>query len=367
MTPEQWERVKTVFAAALDEPADRRAAFLEPACGGDAGLRDEVESLLAASTDPEPVIEAHALDLGAMLGVGEAPAVAGRQFGNYRIVREIGRGGMGAVFLADRADGAFRHQVAIKVIRQTLADPDLERRFRRERQILASLTHPNIARLLDGGMTPQGEPFLVMEYVDGEPLPAYASRVRLDLDSRLALFQQVVCGRRLRAPEAGRAPRHQAVEHPGHRRRAADAARLRAGEDARLDDGETRRRRRAGRGRPGDRRRVDTRATALRAFTPAYASPEQVRGGGITTSSDVYSPGRGALRVAGGRAPVPVRAPQRRGHGADARLDAPAPSERRRDPPPPRRLECGRNGRRRERPRRGCPPPVSKATSTTSS
>ena len=98
--------------------------------------------------------------------------------GPFRILRELGRGGMGTVFLARRADGQYRHDVALKMIRRTVSAPDLESHFRRERQILASLAHTNIARLLDGGVTTEGEPFLVMEYVAGEPLVAYAARRR---------------------------------------------------------------------------------------------------------------------------------------------------------------------------------------------
>ena len=282
MAPALWERVKAVFADTLEQPVEDRRAFVEQACSGDARLRDEVESLLAASVEPDPVIEKNAIDLGAMIGAGATSSMAGRQFGNYRIVREIGHGGMGAVFLAERADGAFHHEVAIKVIRQTLTDPDIERRFRRERQILASLNHPHIARLLDGGMTARGEPFIVMEFVDGEPLPEYASRARLDVDSRLALFQQVceavAYAHRKLVVHGDLKPSNIMVNAAGQPRLLDFGLATMLG----IEDGSL---------------GPQTAATGtlddgtLRAFTPAYASPEQVRGTGITTSSDVYSLG----------------------------------------------------------------------------
>ena len=289
MDPSQWQRVKDVFAGALDQAPGSRGGWLDAACAGDDALRSEVASLLAAADDEErdPVLAPNTVNLADALGGARetAPAV-GRLFGSYRIVSEIGRGGMGTVFLAERADGAFEHRVALKLIRQTLLDSELERRVRRERQILASLNHPNIARLLDGGVTPYGEPFLVMEYVDGVPLPVHADRARLDVHARLRLFRDVCA--------AVAYAHRQLVVHrdlkPSNILVTADGApKLLDFGLAKIVDtsaegdgtGHTRTTRGAG----------EQTMTGVRAFTLAYASPEQVRGGPITTATDVYSLG----------------------------------------------------------------------------
>ena len=184
MQPQEWQRIKDVLSAALDRPAAEREQFLAEACGTDRDLRKEVDSLLAAHEDPDNLLEQHSLDLHARLEAGAADYV-GKRFGPYRIVREIGRGGMGAVFLAERADGAFQQQVALKIIRHGVAEGELERHFRRERQILASLNHPNIAKLLDGGVSDTGELFLAMEFIAGEPLVDYAEHRDLTIEARL--------------------------------------------------------------------------------------------------------------------------------------------------------------------------------------
>ena len=288
MDPRQWQRVKDVFGMALDQPPALRGAWLDATCAGDDTLRDEVASLLAATDEdgPEPVLDIDAAALVGALGVHAAPSAVGRLFGNYRIVSEIGRGGMGTVFLAERADGAFEHRVALKLIRQSLFDADLERRVRRERQILASLNHPNIARLLDGGVTPHGEPFLVMEYVDGQPLPVYADRAGLDVPARLRLFcdvcaavayahRQLVVHRDLKPPNILVTADGQPKLLDFGLAKIVDTSRERLGEG----DAET---------TPGA---AELTMTGMRAFTPAYASPEQVRGGPIATATDVYSLG----------------------------------------------------------------------------
>ncbi|HEV3061187.1 MAG TPA: protein kinase, partial [Vicinamibacterales bacterium] len=144
MSTSDWPRVKELFQATLDQPADDRPAYLERACGPDLALRQNVESLLAAYDAANGVFERAAAELS-------TPGPTGRVIGAYRIERELGHGGMGTVYLASRADAAFDKQVAIKIVNAALAPHDLVRRFQSERQILASLDHPNIARLLDGG------------------------------------------------------------------------------------------------------------------------------------------------------------------------------------------------------------------------
>jgi serine/threonine-protein kinase len=204
----------------------------------------------------------------------DAPdARAGQEIGHYRIIREIGRGGMGAVFLVERADGEFQQKVALKVVRRSFADSELTRRFRQERQILASLNHPNIARLLDGGVSASDEPFLVMEYVEGLRIDDYCAGCDLSTSGRLRLFLNVCRG-------VSYAHQHLVVH-----RDIKPSNILVTGEGvpklldfgiAKLLDPE----------QSGEHTQ-----TEMRAFTPDYASPEQIGGGQITTASDVYSLG----------------------------------------------------------------------------
>src|SRR4028118_1031726 len=165
MSESNWNKKKEIFIAVLDVPETRRADFLDENCGNNTELRKEVEKLLDAHSTNESFIEKPAFQI--------APAVAderlsGKQFGHYKIIREIGRGGMGAVFLAERSDGAFKQQVALKIVRHTILDSETEKRFLRERQILASLNHPNIARLLDGGVSESGEADSAVGYGQGQ-------------------------------------------------------------------------------------------------------------------------------------------------------------------------------------------------------
>jgi len=157
MTNPNWQQIKDLFADALEQPTELRLEFLKDKCDGDKLLYDEVSSLLAASSETENLIEHNAIDLASKVGVNEANYTE-LHFGNYRILREIGRGGMGSVFLAERDDGEFSMQVALKLVRQSIADSDVIARFKRERQILANLNHPNIAVLHDGGVSEMVEP-----------------------------------------------------------------------------------------------------------------------------------------------------------------------------------------------------------------
>jgi non-specific serine/threonine protein kinase/serine/threonine-protein kinase len=273
MNAEDWSRVKSAFHAAVEMPAGERPAFLDALCGDDRALRREVESLLAGADDADCAIERQAAQMGGWLG-GRAVA-AGRRVGAYEIVRELGRGGMGTVYLARRADGQYRHDVALKMIRRTLSAPDLESRFRRERQILASLAHPNIARLLDGGVTDEGEPYLVMEYLAGEPLLEFAARRRLDARGRVAIVLQVC---RAVAYAHGRLVVHRDIK-PSNvlvtadgEPKLVDFGLARILDDTLTDDGEQ-------------------TQTAFRAFTPSYAPPEQILGHAVSTATDVYALG----------------------------------------------------------------------------
>ncbi|HZS04344.1 MAG TPA: serine/threonine-protein kinase [Blastocatellia bacterium] len=277
MKPERWQEVQKLYLAALEYETSTRAAFLERACAGDAALLDEVETLLRCGTQAEGFITVPALEMAARLVGAEADSsLVGRRLGRYRILSRLGSGGMGSVYLASRADDQFQKRVAIKLLKRGLDTAEIVRRFRYERQILASLNHPNIARLLDGDTTEDGLPYFVMEYIEGQPIDAYCDSHRLTISERLRLFL-TVCG-------AVHYAHQNLVVHrdlkPGNILVPED------GSPKLLDFGiakllspdlfpET----------------VAPTATWERPMTPAYASPEQVRGQAITTASDVYSLG----------------------------------------------------------------------------
>jgi serine/threonine protein kinase len=183
-----WGRVEALFdeAAAL-EPGER-AAFLSRACGDDLEIRAEVESLLVADARAGRFLGRPALSAGPP---PMPPTLVGRRVGQYRVEAKLGQGGMSTVYLAVRADDAYQQSVALKVLGHGADRSDLWARFRAERQILASLDHPGIARLLDGGTTDDGRPYLVMEYIEGAPLDRYCDEHRLGLDVRIDLFRQV--------------------------------------------------------------------------------------------------------------------------------------------------------------------------------
>ena len=212
MTPERWEQIEGVFARALELPSELRVAYLQDACGEDLALRAEVNSLLAEH-DQEPGF----MESPAWLPDAESlPDEQPERIGAYRIVRVLGRGGMGQVYLAERETADFRQQVALKVMRRGMDTDDLIARFRTERQILATLSHPNIARVFDVGATEQGLPYFVMEYVDGVPLLDYCNARRLHLQRRIRALPEHLRRRALRAPQPDRASRSQATQHSGH-------------------------------------------------------------------------------------------------------------------------------------------------------
>ncbi|HSG46760.1 MAG TPA: serine/threonine-protein kinase, partial [Longimicrobiales bacterium] len=196
MDAERWRRVREVFDGAIEKAPSERDAYLEEACGGDPTLLGEVRSLLEASADAEAFLGGFAARAGLTLEREdrvEADAV-GARFGPYRIVRLLGRGGMGAVYVAERDDDQFHMQVALKAIPGTVLTPDARARFLSERQILAGLHHPNIAQLLDGGVSDDGVPYFVMEYVDGRRIDDYCRDAELGVAERLQLFLQVCRG-----------------------------------------------------------------------------------------------------------------------------------------------------------------------------
>src|SRR5579871_2104985 len=186
---DRWEKVNNLFLAAAELAPGEREGFLAGACVGDPSLREEVETLLAAdSRSDEGIASAIA---GAAQSFVSGEGVIDSRIGAYRIVGEIGAGGMGNVYLAVRADDHYEKKVAIKLIRRGLDTDDMLDRFRHERQILANLEHPYIARLLDGGSASDGRPFLVMEYLQGEPLDVYCRAGNLDRRARCRLFLKI--------------------------------------------------------------------------------------------------------------------------------------------------------------------------------
>src|SRR5438876_6403471 len=191
MTSERWKQVEALFEQALEVPAEKREEFLKSACNGDDELRREAESLLSSHAQAGSFIDKRSLLFSAdrkkegdILSVNEL-------VGSYRIERELGRGGMGTVYLAERADQQYEKQVAIKLIKRGMDTDSVLRHFRNERQILASFDHPNIARLFDGGTTEEGLPYFVMEYAEGLPIDRYCESHGLAIVERLKLFREV--------------------------------------------------------------------------------------------------------------------------------------------------------------------------------
>ena len=279
----RWGRIDDLFAAALELPAGERAAFLEVACAGDADLRRQVERLIAADEHGGTLLEHQA---GEWLGIAETSEEGGR-FGPYRLLRRIGGGGMGTVYLARREDEQYQRDVAVKILRSGLASSGAIHRFLAERQILARLEHPNIARLYDGGSTEDGRPYLVMELVDGLPLDEYCDRHRLTVEQRLDLFRRICA--------AVQYAHQNLLVHrdlkPGNVLVTGE------GEPKLLDFGIAKHLQEKAVGDPEEAR------TRLRMLTLSYASPEQVAGGPITTASDVYSLGVILYELLAGRSP----------------------------------------------------------------
>jgi eukaryotic-like serine/threonine-protein kinase len=273
----QWAEVKRLFHWAIDLPAEERGDLLRTQCD-DQEILKQVESLLTAHESAEDFISQPALveaGLASCDGDGNffGASFVGKRIANYDIVRELGRGGMGTVFLAARAD--FNRQVALKIIKRGMDTEAILQRFVFERQVLANLQHPNIAGFLDGGTTEDGLPFFVMEYVDGEPITKYCDAHQLDTAARLKLFQKA-CG----------AVRHAHQNLIVHRDlKPSNILVTRDGIPKLLDFGIAKL---LTSDRAGEAAQT---ATAFRVMTPEYASPEHIRGLPITTSTDVYSLG----------------------------------------------------------------------------
>ena len=283
MDPERWQRVEALFGRAVDLPPQERRALLESECAGDGELLERVERLLAQDGTPSKLLDHPA----GLLDFEDSDPLAGRRLGPWKLTERLAVGGMGVVYRAERADGLFQQEVAVKLLRFDATTEDLVRRFELERRMLARLSHPNIARLLDGGTTEHGQPYLVMELVRGEAIDLSCDRRRLTLPERLRLFatvchavhylhQNLVVHRDLKPGNV------MVDEHGEPRLLDFGIARL-------LEE-------------PADAGAEPTWFSA-RLLTPEYASPEQLAGEPVTTASDVYSLGVMLYSLLTGRKP----------------------------------------------------------------
>jgi len=277
MSADRRARIDAILRDALGLPPEERPAFVRGACHGDADLESAVAALLRDAESPDSAIAPGGALAGAF-GTEVLRRLEGgdRRVGPFRIVREIGRGGMGVVYLAERVDGGFTQHVALKIAAHGAEADAIARRFERERQIVASLDHPNIARLVDGGRTDDGRPYFAMEFVDGERIDHYCDRQRLGVDDRLRLVRTVAA----------------AVQHAHamllvHRDIKPGNIMISKTSEVKLLD--------FGIAKPiglhPDAGGEPLTRTDIRPMTPEYASPEQIRGGPATTASDVYQIG----------------------------------------------------------------------------
>jgi serine/threonine protein kinase len=274
MTPERLGRVRAIYETALQVDSAKIDAFLEQQCGGDSECAEQVKRLLAARENIPEWLSQPLLGHAERI-IDSVRPFDGKELRAYRLIKEIGHGGMGCVYLAERADGAYTKQVAVKLVRAGRDNAQIVARFQREREILASLDHPNIARLIDGGSTDDGVPYFVMEFVDGRPIHHWCDERNLNISERIALFRNVCAA-------VAYAHQHLVVHRdlkPGNILVTGD------GTVKLLDFGIAKLLKLE---RVGD---IEATATLLKALTPEYASPEQLRGEAISTLTDVYSLG----------------------------------------------------------------------------
>lgn len=291
MDPVRWNRIETLCAEALEQGAELRTAWVTAACEGDTALRDEVLSLLEHLVRDPGFLEAPVASLPELFPVADAPEPPEdpRQIGPWSLLRPLGRGGMGTVWLAERDTEGIHQQVALKLVRRGMDTDDVIERFRLERRILGALDHPHIARLLDAATAPDGRPYLVMEYVDGVPITEHCEREHLPVAERLALMQTVCAA-------VDHAHRHLVVHRDLKPRNIfvtgdGTVKLLDFGISKVLGDSDA----------LGPARATQTRARLL---TPEYAAPEQITGAPITTATDVHGLGLLLCELLTGRHPL---------------------------------------------------------------
>jgi tetratricopeptide (TPR) repeat protein len=292
MIDSRWAQIEKLFFEAADLNEPERSHFLAHACASDPDLRREVESLLATDATAGIIIEGTIQTAAYALFPSGGPAadtMEGTRLGPWVILREIGRGGMGAVYLAARADAEFRKQVAIKLVKRGIDTDAVLQRFRHERQILAGLDHPNIAGLIDGGTSPDGRPYFVMEYVEGVPIQVFCDQGKLNIRERCRLFRKV-------CEPVSYAHRNLVIHRdlkPANILVTAD------GSPKLLDFGIARLL-----SQEATEHTVGVADSSARPFTPAYASPEQLRGEAVNTATDVYSLGAVLFHLLTGKRPI---------------------------------------------------------------
>lgn len=270
MNPERWNRIQSLFEKALELDPSARENFLKHECGDDKELFDEVVTLISADEKQHSIFSGSAGDYIAH----DDANLDGKIFGSYRTIKQIGSGGMGSVYLAERIDGHFEQKVALKIVKPGMNSNEIVRRFEDERQILARLQHPNIARLLDGGISDSGLPYFTLEYVEGKPITDYCDENNLTIEERLELFKKVC--------EAVLYAHQNLVIH-----RDIKPGNILVQEDGTvklLDFG-------IAKVFEDDESQKNLTRTGLRIMTPEYASPEQVRGEPVSTATDIYSLG----------------------------------------------------------------------------
>ncbi|HKR13952.1 MAG TPA: serine/threonine-protein kinase, partial [Pyrinomonadaceae bacterium] len=273
MTPERWRRIEEIFQAVVEQPNDQRETFLARACGGDDELRREVASLLAHE-GADGFIQSLIAGGSHLLERHGDETIIGSHIGVYRVTGLIGHGGMGTVYAAVRDDDVYRQQVALKVVKRGMDTQSIVHRFRHERQILASLEHPNIARLLDGGTTHDGLPYFVMEHITGQTITRYCENHKISLAEKLRLFRQVCAAVQYAHQKLiihrDLKPSNILVTDNGQSKLLDfGIAKLLTAEDG----------------------AEALTGTGVRLMTPDYASPEQVYGQSVTTATDIYGLG----------------------------------------------------------------------------
>ena len=287
MHADTWKTIKDTLLEALKLDSSRRRDYLDNA-GISAEVRAEVESLLTQENNAIDFMSLTASGFAGELfdsGGSSADSLINQKIGIYEIVSELGLGGMGAVYLAMRRDGKFEQKVAIKMLKREFNTETIRRNFKREKEILAALAHPNIATLLDAGTTEDGIPYLVMEYIDGEPIDKYCQTGSLSLNSRLKLFNRIC--------DAVALAHHSLIVHRDLK--PSNILVTRDGEPKLLDFGIS--------------KLLDAKAedagliTQLGAMTPIYASPEQLKGEPVTTATDIYSLGVILFKILTGSLP----------------------------------------------------------------
>jgi eukaryotic-like serine/threonine-protein kinase len=286
MTPERWQQIQTLFEKALELPEEEREVFIKNECENDEELRDEVISLLRADKKEHSIFSGSAADFISL----DNSVLEGKIFGNYHALKQIGTGGMGSVYLAERADGVFEQKVALKIVKPGMNSREIISRFEGERQILARLQHPNIARLLDGGISDLGLPYFTMEYVQGKPITEYCDEKNLTIEQRLELFKRV-CEAVLYAHQnlvihRDLKPSNILVEENGTVK-LLDFGIAKVFEE--------------------EENQTSLTKTGMRVMTPEYASPEQVKGEPVSTATDIYSLGLILYQLLSGCPPYEIK------------------------------------------------------------